>query len=159
MPLGLFTPCTSLLLLMLVLVPLSPPAIEIISARLEETGDEGYLFPGEGTGDHMTNAAVSRAVARNVEHFGIPKFTPHDLRRTGSTQLAAFKVPRFDRDRVLNHTDRTIGAVYDVHEYEDEKRAVLTLWGDIVKGCVSSPKKVQGKALKAALKYQAYFSE
>lgn len=141
------------------LVTLSPLAIEIVTAILKDVGEDGFLFPGEGSGDHLTNSALSRAIARNLDHFGIGKFTPHDLRRTGSTQLAAFKVPRFDRDRILNHADRTVGAVYDIHEYEDEKRAALNLWSDIIKRTVANPEKVDGRKLRAALKYRSYFSD
>ena len=141
------------------LVTLSPLAIEIVTALLKDAGEDGFLFPGEGSGDHLTNSALSRAIARNLDHFGIGKFTPHDLRRTGSTQLAAFKVPRFDRDRILNHADRTVGAVYDIHEYEDEKRAALNLWSDIIGRTVTSPGKVAPLKLRSALKYQSYFSD
>ena len=138
------------------LVPLSPLAAGIIAELIEEVDEDGFLFPGEGKGDHMTNAALSRAIARNLEHFGLTKFTPHDLRRTGSTQLAAFKVPRFERDRVLNHTDRTIGAVYDIYEYQDEKRAILNLWADVIKHAAASRGTVDGRKLQSALKYPAY---
>ncbi len=139
------------------LVPLSPQAITIIKELLRTASEDGFLFPGEGKGDHLTNAALSRAIKRNLDHFGLSAFTPHDLRRTGATQLAAFKVPRFDRDRVLNHTDRSIGAVYDVHEYEEEKRAALDLWCDVVSHCVASRGRVNAKTLKKKLKYRAYF--
>jgi integrase len=141
------------------LVTLSPLAVELIKSRLDRASEDGYLFPGEGNGDHLTNAAVSRAISRNVDHFGLKKFTPHDLRRTGSTQLAAFKVPRFDRNRILNHTDRTVGAVYDIHEYEDEKRAALNLWSDIIKRSASSRGKVNMRKLRAELKYRSYFPD
>lgn len=141
------------------LVALSPQAVALIRSRMDSASEDGYLFAGEGSGDHLTNAAVSRAIARNLEHFTLKKFTPHDLRRTGSTQLAAFKVPRFDRDRVLNHTDQTVGAVYDVHEYEDEKRAAMNLWADVVEHSASSPKKVNVKALRSRLKYRDYFPD
>jgi integrase len=133
--------------------------MEIVLALMKDVGENSFLFPGEGGGDHFTNSALSRAIARNLDHFGIAKFTPHDLRRTGSTQLAAFKVPRFDRDRILNHTDRTVGAVYDIHEYEDEKRAALNLWSDIIERSVSSRGKVNVRELRAALKYRAYFRD
>ena len=141
------------------LVPLSPMAIQIVSELLKGVGEDGYLFPAEGGGGHLTNSAIAKAIRHNLDHFGIAKFTPHDLRRTGSTQLAAFKVPRFDRDRILNHTDRTVGAVYDVYEYQDEKRAALTLWSDVVKRCAAMRGKVNIKTLKSALKYQDYFAE
>lgn len=138
------------------LVPLSPLARQIIAPLLKTADDDGYLFHGKGKAPHLTNSAVSRAVIRNLDHFGIAKFTPHDLRRTGSTQLAAFKVPRFDRDRILNHTDQTIGAVYDVHEYEEEKRAALELWSDVVKAAAGSKGRVNTKKIKSRLKYPDY---
>jgi len=140
------------------LVPLSSAAMAILTAQLEEAGESGAVFPGKTGGAHLTNAAVSRAVARNLDHFGISKFTPHDLRRTGSTQLAAFRVPRFDRDRVLNHTDMTIGAVYDVYEYQDEKRAVLDMWADIIMRSAESKDPVDVQSLRTAIKYADYLS-
>ncbi|MBN8995363.1 MAG: tyrosine-type recombinase/integrase [Rhizobiales bacterium] len=140
------------------LVPLSPQALSIIEELLETTDEDGYLFPSEGKGHHLTRSAIAHAISRNLEHFGLDKFTPHDLRRTGSTQLAAFKVPRFDREKVLNHTDRTIGAVYDVYEYQDEKRAALALWADIITMVGTGKGLVDADAIRGVLRYQDYFS-
>lgn len=133
------------------LVPLSPLAARIVAELIEDADDDGFLFPGKGSGDHLTNASLSRAIARNIDYFGLTKFTPHDLRRTGSTQLAAFKVPRFDRDRVLNHTDRSVGAVYDIYEYQDEKRAVLNLWADVVERSAAANGSVEVRKLRKEL--------
>lgn len=140
------------------LVPLSPLAIEIIEELMEELSEDGLLFSSTQREGYYDRSVLSHAITRNREHFGLKRFTPHDLRRTGSTQLAAFKVPRFDRERVLNHTDRTIAAVYDLHEYEDEKRAALDLWSDIIQACADSAGKVNIDALKARFKYQDYFA-
>lgn len=140
------------------LVTLSPVSIEIIEELLADTNENGYLFAGHGSGSTMTVAALSRAIARNLDYFEIPKFTPHDLRRTGSTQLAAFKVPRFDRDRILNHADQSIGSVYDIYEYQDEKRAALNLWADIIQHCAHSKTQADPAELRRQLKYQDYFS-
>ena len=143
------------------LVPLSPLALEIVDelTRDFEEGEEGYLFPGKWDNDVMSKSSLSHAIRENFDHFGISKFTPHDLRRTGSTQLGAFKVPRFDRERILNHTDQTVGAVYDLYEYEDEKRAALNLWADIICHCASSTDTVNEKKLKTKLKYRDYFED
>jgi integrase len=130
----------------------------IIGALMKDVGEDGYLFPSEGGEVHLTNSAIARAISRNLKYFGIPKFTPHDLRRTGSTQLAGFKVPRFDRDRVLNHTDQTVGSVYDVYEYQDEKRAVLNLWSDVIKRSAASRGPVNVRQLRSSLKYPKYFA-
>jgi len=107
------------------LVPLSPLAKSLIIELLNAIGEDGLLFSSTKEGSHYKSSVISRAVMRNLDHFKLGKFTPHDLRRTGSTQLAAFRVPRFDRERILNHTDRTVGGVYDIYEYQDEKSAAL----------------------------------
>lgn len=140
------------------LVPLSPPALKIVCEAKEDMNDDGYLFPGKRKETLLNPTTVSHSVSDNLEHFGIPKFTPHDFRRTGSTLLGAFKVPRFDRERVLNHTDRGIGAVYDLYDYEDEKRAALTLWADVIQHCAASTMSVDEKKLKAKLRYQDYLA-
>ena len=132
------------------LVPLSPPALGIVTKLIAEADEDGYLFPSSGKEVCITDGAVCRAVSRNLQHFELAKFTPHDLRRTGSTQLGAFKVPRFVRDRLLNHTDPGVGAVYDLYDYHDEKRAALTLWSKIVQRTVSGraapdPRKLRSK--------------
>ena len=144
------------------LVPLSPQALLLIQQAIgegEDTEESDFLFAGRGENDCMANTALSRAVARKLDLLGIAKFTPHDFRRTGSTQLGAFRVPRFDRERILNHTDDSIGAVYDIYDYEDEKRAALNLWADIISSCAASPGEVDEKALKAKLKYRDYFPD
>ena len=41
-------------------------------------------------------------------------------------------VPRFIRDKILNHSDRTPGAHYDVNEYLPEKRKALDAWGEFL---------------------------
>lgn len=58
----------------------------------------------------------------------IEPFTPHDLRRTCATMLGGLGVSRFDQDRVLNHSDNSVSAVYDRHRYDEEKRAALEKW-------------------------------
>jgi integrase len=55
--------------------------------------------------------------------------TPHDLRRTVETRLAALRVPQEIRDRVLNHAANDVGNKhYNLHDYADEKREALTRW-------------------------------
>ena len=55
--------------------------------------------------------------------------TPHDLRRSCATGLAALGVPREDRLAVLAHVASDIhGAVYDQYDRLKEKRAALLLW-------------------------------
>lgn len=63
-----------------------------------------------------------------VQKLEIAHFTSHDLRRTAATGLAEIGTPRLIIDAVLNHKDRTVGAVYDRYNYAHEKRAALDAW-------------------------------
>lgn len=137
-------------------VPLSPAAIGIIEKLISQAGPEGYLFASDKGVGHFHSTSISHAVSRNLEYFGLNKFTPHDLRRTGSTLLAAFRVSRFDRDRILNHTDRSIGATYDVYNYMDEKSAGLNLWADIVLQCAHIKTPINLKEMQKSFKHQDY---
>jgi integrase len=76
---------------------------------------------------------MTRSLAKCVKRFrerGIKKFTLHDLRRTCRTGLAALKVEPHVAERVLNHAQPGVTAVYDRHAYLDEKRAALELWSE-----------------------------
>jgi integrase len=67
-------------------------------------------------------------------------FGSHDLRRTVATRLAELRVPRVVVDSLLNHVDRTVGAIYDRHSYADEKRAALEAWASKLAQIVSGKK-------------------
>jgi integrase len=73
-------------------------------------------------------------LSRNLEKLGIDKFTPHDLRRTVASQMAALGIDRVVTGKVLNHIsvdrDTVTGLVYDRHGYEAEKRRALERWAD-----------------------------
>jgi integrase len=68
--------------------------------------------------------------------------TPHDLRRTVASQMAAMGIPENIVARVLNHSSeiaKTItGAVYIRHSFAAEKRHALNAWAkrltDIIDG-------------------------
>ena len=61
---------------------------------------------------------------RQAGHHGVP-WTVHDLRR-GLTMLGC---PRVVRDRILNHVDSSVAAIYDQHRYDAEARVWLQKWG------------------------------
>jgi integrase len=70
---------------------------------------------------------------RSQDVFGFgAQATPHDLRRTCASNLAALGFSRVVQDKVLNHVakDRSsIAGVYDRHAYAVEKRQALEAWG------------------------------
>lgn len=57
-------------------------------------------------------------------------WTVHDLRRTVATGLAKLGCPRVVQDRILNHVDSSVSAIYDQHRYDAEARDWLQKWAD-----------------------------
>jgi integrase len=62
--------------------------------------------------------------------MGVRDWTPHELRRTASTLMGRLRVTRFIIDRVLNHTDATVGGIYDRFTYTDERMDAVTKLGE-----------------------------
>jgi integrase len=103
------------------LVPLTESAIAAIESI--KNGSK-YLFPTQDKTKPMITFRVWIDELRDELKFD-PDWTCHDLRRTAASLMTRNKVSRFDMDRVLNHTDTGVGAVYDRYEYLDEKRNAL----------------------------------
>jgi integrase len=125
-------------------VPLSDLAIDIIEQALADAGEREHLFA-------LPPAAVARFVARS--RFGIAHFTPHDLRRSALTQMAALGVEPVVLANVANH--RSVAnagvtfSIYVRHSYEAEKRRALELWaerlGSIVGGKAATVLPMKGR--------------
>ncbi|MEJ1966503.1 MAG: tyrosine-type recombinase/integrase [Gammaproteobacteria bacterium] len=114
------------------IVPLSSLAIDVLEKLRALTGGKRWLLPSQYSvkrGDApYSERALSRAVRDNEEHFGIPHWTPHDLRRTAASAMTMLGVPRLHVEKVLNHATDDIAEVYDRHDYLAEKRNALERW-------------------------------
>lgn len=118
-------------------VPLTDLALEIInSARAENARhgrDAGLLFPVR-RGGAVSHVMLSNTVRRNREALGNcadPEWghwTPHDLRRTMRTGLAAARVRPDIAELCVGHVKGGIEGVYDRHAYDDERRAAMEAW-------------------------------
>jgi integrase len=107
-------------------------------ARPKTQDASAFLFPSRSVENApITAHALAVAMARFAEHLDrdagkswhTDPPSPHDLRRTLATRLAALGIPKEDRDAVLNHTPRDVGKKhYDLYEREREKRHSLNLW-------------------------------
>ena len=62
-------------------------------------------------------------------------FTVHDLRRTARTHLAALGIAPHIAEMCLNHKPKGIEAVYNVHDYFEERRAALGALADLLTQC------------------------
>ncbi|MBU5613744.1 tyrosine-type recombinase/integrase [Geomonas azotofigens] len=91
----------------------------------------GYIFPGRNDAEKpIGRITATNAVKTHCEEgtFGIPPFTPHDLRRTVATHMPRIGVLREHREAVLNHTMPTVEGTYDLYSYDKEKQRALERW-------------------------------
>jgi integrase len=110
-------------------VPLPRQAIEILRNEVPRIGDK-YVFTINGAG-----AFGGFSKARGRLNVKIPAWTIHDLRRTAASGMASLGVNLVVIEKVLNHVSGSLAGivgVYQRHEYAEEKRAALQLWGDHV---------------------------
>ena len=130
-------------------VPLSAHARGILAEAAKYNSRSAYVFPSphavtradDDPDTCIDRHSLSRAVLRKLGtatpedkdpadgELGLVPFRPHDLRRTCRTQLAKLRVPENVAERVLGHKPEGIVGTYDTHEYLDERREALELWG------------------------------
>ena len=105
-------------------IPLSFLAKEIIEEAKEFKCSE-YIFPSfrlkKNRGKKMNISTLSAACSRQLKFTEIPKFTPHDLRRTATTMLASMRVNKEIISALLNHKESGITSIYLRYSYDDEK--------------------------------------
>jgi len=136
-------------------VPLSDLALDILDRAFalatrdlratKRSADKwaGFAFPSRSCDRPITRHAFTRAMKRMTNVLTIPDATPHDFRRTGSTNITSERIgiPRFIVSRVLNQISDTGGAaavtgVYDRNEYLPEKRRALGAWSALLQEIV-----------------------
>lgn len=125
-------------------VPLSDAVQAVLGAVERIEGKPGFIFTTTGStpvsGFFKARAYLAEAMARLAavergEAVEIPRWTFHDLRRTAATGMARLGIPVRVTEAVLNHISGTGGgivAVYQRHDYADEKRQALEAWGRLV---------------------------
>ncbi len=111
------------------------PVTPIMETVLSSLGrGEGFVFSTDG--GKTRYGAMSRAKRKLDRLSGVADWTLHDIRRTVRTRLAALGVPFEVAEKVLAHRTDKIEAVYNKHQYVDEKRGALLRWegalGEIV---------------------------
>jgi integrase len=117
-------------------VMLPQQAVELLNYR--KGLDKLFVFPSPRADQHIAQKALGLAqyTARQKEGdkpgedpIEVP-WTVHDLRRTVATGLAKLGCPRVVQDRILNHVDSSVSAIYDRHRYDGEARTWLQKWAD-----------------------------
>lgn len=96
-----------------------------------------YVFPStttnkSGPGEQpIDRHSLSRSISRKLEELGVPKFVPHDLRRTVATRLgdADIGTDPVVIEKILNHQLQGVQGVYNMQDYMDARRKALEEWG------------------------------
>ena len=76
----------------------------------------------------ITSRSLSQALLRNQDNIGIEPFVPHDLRRTASSHMTGSGIPRPVVQKVLNHVEPGVTAVYDRYSYDKENKGAMNKW-------------------------------
>lgn len=101
-----------------------PAPAQALMAELSDGEDAGpgFVFAGSrGVAVDGLDAAM-RAICKELE---VERATPHDLRRTHGTTIAALGFGRDAMNRVQNHKEGGIASVYDRHQYAEENKRVM----------------------------------
>lgn len=100
-----------------------------------------YVLPvrsRRNEGDYpMEATTLNAAINRLCKDLGdkCRRFTPHDLRSTARSHLAAMGVDIIVAERCLNHSLGGLVAVYDQHDYMAERRKALEEWARFILAC------------------------
>lgn len=114
------------------LVPLTAKVLEIVNAQPKRAKCR-YVFTTNGktpfSGFSKCKIALDAAINKARKAAGnkdlIPNWRLHDLRRTGRTLMSAAGVSSEIAERTLGHAIQGIEGVYNLHDYEAEKRDAL----------------------------------
>jgi len=91
---------------------------------------DGYVFPSpksDSLDKPIERMALSRYVHRH-NYNNLPRWTPHDLRRTARTHMARIGIIDEHAEAVLAHCKQGIKKVYNKYEYQEEKKSALLKW-------------------------------
>jgi integrase len=86
-----------------------------------------YVLPRKGSLTEPLGASTLNRAMRRVD-WGMPRFTPHDLRRTASTLLHEMDYEDDWIETALNHARGGIRGVYNRARYGSQRRRMLEEW-------------------------------
>ena len=125
-------------------VPLSGAAVAALASVGRIKGARGLILTTTGDTplsgytkgrNHLAEAMAEIASEETGEPIEIDHWTFHDLRRTAATGMARLGIPVRVTEAVLNHVSGTGGgivAVYQRHDFAEEKRHALDAWASFV---------------------------
>ena len=120
--------------------------LTVMARELLEQSEGEHAFPSPTkTEDPIEVNALGHALRRNIGKWDVEYFTSHDLRRTAASYMTAAGISRLVVQKILNHAEPGVTAVYDRHSYDTEKRKALMAWSKKLDTIVE--KKKEGKVV------------
>ena len=114
-------------------VYLSPLALQLLP-----TTHCAWFFPNPALTSPTARNGLSHILSKKImdengnnirpQYLGLPRWTPHDLRRTAATKLSELGCPDEIIDVILNHAKKGMIGVYNRNKYDKEKQEWLTKW-------------------------------
>ncbi|WP_203467412.1 site-specific integrase [Dechloromonas sp. TW-R-39-2] len=100
------------------------------------SGNSRFVLPilkkmkGKESDDHMRQQTINEMLHRLCDGLAgkVRPFTPHDLRSSARSHFSVLGVPVTVAERCLNHSLGGLIAIYDQHDYLDERRRALEMW-------------------------------
>ncbi|HGY7361786.1 TPA: tyrosine-type recombinase/integrase [Escherichia coli] len=125
------------------LVFLPQQAMDILIALKTFAGSSDFILPSRYDSDApMSSATLNRVLTltyRQAQKEGelLPKFGPHDLRRTASTLLHEAGYNTDWIEKCLAHEQKGVRAVYNKAEYREQRAEMLQDWANMIDEWVS----------------------
>ena len=126
------------------LVFLSRQAMDIMIALKTFAGSSDFILPSRYDSDApMSSSTLNRVLTltyRLAQKEGelLPKFGPHDLRRTASTLLHEAGYNTDWIEKCLAHEQKGVRAVYNKAEYREQRAEMLQDWANMIDEWVSN---------------------
>jgi integrase len=119
-------------------VYLSNQMLDMLIALKTCAAGSRYLLPSRYDPDKPMAGATLNLVLRSVveaakaDGVTMTDFSPHDLRRTGSTLLHEAGFNSDWIEKCLAHEQKGVRAVYNKAEYADQRRNMMQQWADMI---------------------------
>ena len=114
-------------------IPLTDAMLDVLRRVPKFIGSD-FVFTTTGTTPISGFGRLKKRLDKSLPKDAEP-WTPHDLRRTMSTNMAQLGVPQPVTEALLNHKTGVVSgvaAIYNVYSYADEKRDALEQWNSHV---------------------------
>jgi integrase len=119
-------------------VYLSNQVLDMLIALKTCAAGSRYLLPSRYDPDKPMAGATLNLVLRSVVEAAkadgvmMTDFSPHDLRRTGSTLLHEAGFNSDWIEKCLAHEQKGVRAVYNKAEYSEQRRNMMQQWADMI---------------------------